>query len=100
MLPVPMLNNFLLCVPLQKRPPVFVTCCAVWDVRFHQTRSCTTHIFNDNFSIAQNVQNSDAGFSKKHVAISYNVEREAVVAGIIEPYWISGGFNMSDILTK
>ena len=26
--------------------------------------------------------------------------REAVAAGIIEPYWISGGFNKSDILTK
>ena len=39
-------------------------------------------------------------FSKKHVAISYHVMREAVAAGIISPYWISGGFNMSDILTK
>ena len=63
-------------------------------------RSCPTKVFNDNFSVVQNCQNPAADLSKKHVAISYHVVREAVAAGIIEPYWISGGYNMSDILTK
>ena len=59
--------------------------------------SCPTKVFNDNFSVVQNSQNPAADLSKKHVAISFHVVREAVAAGIIEPYWISGGFNMSDI---
>jgi hypothetical protein len=63
-------------------------------------RSCATKVFNDNFSVIQNCQNPAADFSKKHVAISYHVVREAVAAGIIEPYWIKGGNNLSDILTK
>ena len=63
-------------------------------------KTCPTKIFNDNFSVVQNAQNPAADLSKKHVAISYHVVREAVAAGIIEPYWISGSFNMSDILTK
>ena len=38
--------------------------------------------------------------SKKHVAISFHVVREAIAAGIIEPYWLRGENNMSDIMTK
>ena len=63
-------------------------------------KSCPTNIFNDNFSVVQNSQNPAADLSKKHVAISYHVVREAVATCIIEPYWISGGFNISYILTK
>ena len=57
-------------------------------------------MFNDNFSVAHNAQNPAADFSKKHAAISYHVVREAVATSFIEPYWISGDFNMSDILPK
>ena len=62
--------------------------------------SCATKVFCDNFSVIQNSQNPAADLSKKHVAISYHVVREAVAAGIIEPYWIKSGYNMADILTK
>ena len=62
--------------------------------------SCPTKVFNDNFSVVQNCQNPAADLSKKHVAISYHVVREAVAARIIEPYWIKGGYNMADIFTK
>ena len=48
----------------------------------------------------QNAQNPAADLSKKHVAISYHVVREAVAAGIIEPYWLQGKWNLSDIMTK
>ena len=61
---------------------------------------CPTKIFNDNFSVVQNAQNPAVDVSKKHVAISFHTVRKAVAAGIIAPYWISEGFNMSDILTK
>ena len=63
-------------------------------------RSCATKVFNDNFSVIQNCQNPAADLSKKHVDNSYHIVREAVAACIIEPYWIKGGNNMSDILTK
>ena len=62
--------------------------------------SCPTKAFNGNFSVVQNCQNPTVALSKIHVAISYHVVREAVAAGIIEPYWIKGGYNMTDILTK
>ena len=61
-------------------------------------KSCPIKIFNDNLSVAQNTQNPAADFSKKHVAISYHVTREAIAAGIIEPYWISGGFTSLKLL--
>ena len=62
--------------------------------------SCPTKVFNDNLSVVLNSQNPSADLSKKHVAISYHVVREAVAAGIIEPYWLKGIFNISDIMTK
>ena len=48
----------------------------------------------------QNSQNPAADLSKKHVAISYHTVREAIAAGIVEPYWIQGKWNLSDIMTK
>ena len=44
--------------------------------------------------------NPGHGLSQKHVAISFHVVREAIAAGIIEPYWIKSKNNMSDIMTK
>ena len=73
---------------------------ALFGVKFPFNDSCPTKVSNDNFSVVQNAQNPAVDLSKKHVAISYHIMRETVAAGIIEPYWISGGFNMSDILTK
>ena len=38
--------------------------------------------------------------SKKHVTISFHVVSEAIAAGIVEPYWLKGENNMSNIMTK
>ena len=62
--------------------------------------SCPTKVFGDNLSVIQNSQNPAADLSKKHVAISFHVVREAIAAGIIEPYWLHGVWNLSDIMTK
>ena len=62
--------------------------------------SCPTKIFGDNLSVIQNAQNPAADLSKKHVAISFHTVREAVAAGIVEPYWLQGQWNLSDIMTK
>jgi len=62
--------------------------------------SCPTRVFGDNLSVIQNAQNPAADLSKKHVAISYHVVREAVAAGIIAPFWLKGKWNLSDIMTK
>lgn len=59
-----------------------------------------TQVFGDNLSVILNAQNPAADLSKKHVAISFHVVREAVAAGIIRPYWLKGQWNMSDIMTK
>ena len=57
-------------------------------------------IFGDNFSVIQNAANPNADLSKKHVAISYHTVREAITARVIEPYWLKGKWNFSDIMTK
>ena len=59
-----------------------------------------TKIFGDNFSVIQNAANPNADLSKKHVAISFHTVREAIAAGVIEPYWLKGKWNLSDIMTK
>ena len=53
--------------------------------------SCPTKLFIDNLSVVKNCQNPAADLSKKCVAISYHIVREAVAASIIEPYWIKRG---------
>ena len=63
-------------------------------------RSCPTKCFGDNLSIILNSQNHAADLSKKHVAISFHVVREAVAAGVVKPFWLKGEYNTSDILTK
>ena len=62
--------------------------------------SCPTHIFGDNLSIILNAQNPAVDLSRKHVAISSRVAREAIAAGITTAYWIKGLWNLSDIMTK
>ena len=62
--------------------------------------TCPTNIFGDNLSVIQNAQNPEADLSKKHVAISFHVTREAVAGGVICPYWLQGQHNIVDILTK
>ena len=62
--------------------------------------SCPTKLFGDNLSVILNSQNPAADLSNKHDAISFHVVREAIAAGVIEPYWLKGEYNTSDILTK
>jgi len=62
--------------------------------------SCPTKIFGDNLSVILSASNPGHDLSKKHVAISFHVVREAIAARIIEPYWLRGENNMSDIMTK
>ena len=62
--------------------------------------SCPTRIFGDNLSVILNAQNPAADLSKKHVAISFHVVREAIAAGITTAYWLKGIWNLSDIMTK
>ena len=59
-----------------------------------------TQIFGDNFSVIQSASNPEADFKKKHVALSFHFVREAIAAGIIEPYWLKGEYNLADIMTK
>ena len=48
----------------------------------------------------QNASNPNANLKKKHIATSFHIVRGAIVAGIIEPWWLSGDSNLSDILIK
>ena len=47
--------------------------------------SCPTKLFIDNLSVVKNCQNPAADLSKKCVAISYHIVREAVADDIIAP---------------
>ena len=62
--------------------------------------SCPTKVFSDSLSIIQNCQNPATDLSKKHVAISFYLVREAIAVGIIAPYWLKGEYNISDMMTK
>ena len=57
-------------------------------------------LFGDSLGVVQQASFVDADLSKKHVAISYHLVREAIAAGIILPYWIGTHDNLADILTK
>jgi hypothetical protein len=59
-----------------------------------------TLLFGDNFSVIQNARDFEADLKKKHVAISFHTVREAVAAGVVEPIWLKGKWNISDIMTK
>lgn len=48
----------------------------------------------------ESASNLQADISKKHVAISFHVVREAIAARFIKAYWLLGEHNMSDIMTK
>ncbi|GFH49047.1 hypothetical protein CTEN210_05523 [Chaetoceros tenuissimus] len=59
-----------------------------------------TQVFGDNFSVIQSAANPQHDLTKKHVALSFHFVREAIAAGIIEPYWLKGECNLADIMTK
>ena len=45
-----------------------------------------SRIFGNNLSVILNAQNPATDLSRKHIEISFHVVREAVAAGIIDPY--------------
>lgn len=57
--------------------------------------SCPTQVFGDNFSVIQSASNPQHDLSKKHVALSFHFVHEAIAAGIIEPYWLKGEYNLT-----
>ena len=59
-----------------------------------------TLLFGDNLGVVQQASFVDADLTKKHVAISYHLVREAIAAGTILPYWVGTNDNLADILTK
>ena len=59
-----------------------------------------TRIIGDNMSVIQNSTQPDAEVKKKHVSISFHLTREAIAAGVTEPWWICSEENISDVLTK
>ena len=59
-----------------------------------------SRLFGDNLGVIQNASIPDSQLKKKHTAISYHRVREAVAAGIIDPYHIAGENNPADVLTK
>ena len=59
-----------------------------------------TRLFGDNLGVLLSAQNPEADLSKKHVAIAFHVVREAIAAGVVNPYWLKGQWNPADILTK
>ena len=59
-----------------------------------------TLVLGDNLSVIFNAQKPAADLSKKHVSIYFHVAREAVAAGIIVPYWLTGKYNKSNLMTK
>ena len=82
-------------IPRQRRYRTFAIYSTDWNIKSQQTR-----LFGGNLSVILNSQNPAADLSKKYVAISFHVFREAVAVGIIEPYWIRGKYNTSDLMTK
>ena len=59
-----------------------------------------TKVFGDNLSVILSATNPGHDISKKNLAISFQVICEAIAAAIIEPYWIKGTYNISNIMTK
>ena len=66
----------------------YIMCCLGWNTPSDGTYP--TRIFGDNLSVILNAQNPAADLSKKHVAISFHIAREAVAADIIESCWLKG----------
>ena len=59
-----------------------------------------SRLFGDNMGVIQSASIPGSQLKKKHTAIAYHRVREAVAAGIIEPYHVKGADNPADILTK
>jgi hypothetical protein len=60
----------------------------------------TSYMFGDNKSIVDSVALPHAKLHRRHNALSFHHVWEAVAAKIVLPYYLPGGLNPSDILTK
>eukprot|EP00957_Ditylum_brightwellii_P127418 9716521-Ditylum_brightwellii.AAC.1 len=77
---------------------VMVLRCMLWCLRVKVTK--LTWILGDNHSIVLNSSIPSSLLKKKHVAISYHMAREAMVAKIVHPVKTKGDWNIADVLTK
>jgi len=59
-----------------------------------------TYIYGDNMSMLQSSSIPNGTCKAKHIALSYNILREAVAAGIVIPRKIDTEKNYSDGFTK
>ena len=59
-----------------------------------------SQVFGDNFSVITNAKDPNAELKKKYVALSFHIVHEAIAAGVIEPFWLKGAYNIADIMTK
>jgi len=62
--------------------------------------SSPTKVFGDNMAVILNTTIADSLLTKKHIAISYHMVREAVAAGVVQPIKIDTKENYADMLTK
>ena len=58
------------------------------------------YVFGDNQTVVNQSTLPHSTLSKRHYAVAYHKVREAVAAGIIKMYHISGKINPADVLTK
>jgi hypothetical protein len=59
-----------------------------------------SNVWVDNVSVVKNTSIAESMLTKKHIAISYHLVREAAAAGIIKIYHIRSEDNKADLLTK
>ena len=57
-------------------------------------------MFGDNESVVKNATVPYSQLKKRHIALSYHRVREAIAAGIVSFFHISGDKNPADILSK
>eukprot|EP00957_Ditylum_brightwellii_P105412 8036184-Ditylum_brightwellii.AAC.1 len=72
--------------------------CMLWCLGVKVTNP--TRILGDNCSVVLNFTIPSSLLKKKHIAISYHMVREAMVAKIVHPVKTKGDWNVADVLTK
>ena len=59
-----------------------------------------SYMFGDNKSVVDSSMQLDAKLHKRHTMLSFHRVREAIAAGILSFYFLSGDDNPADILSK
>ena len=58
------------------------------------------YMFGDNKSVVDSTTQPHSKLTKRHLALSYHLVREAIASGVIHFHHIDGKENPSDILSK